>query len=125
MMARLIRDYSLSLTLAVFFIVSWLVQTVAGWFQFAAEQRNHGEPATAFGADGYFWDWAESTFENWQSEFLQLFTFVVLTAFLIHRKSAESKDSGEEMQAALHRIERSLEEIQNGRTDDRKKATKR
>ena len=109
-MTKLIRDYGLSLTLAGMFIVSWLVQTMAGWFEFAAEQRAHGEMASAFGPDGYVWAWAKATFENWQSEFLQLFTFVVLTAFLIHRKSHESKDSDEEMQAALSRIEKQVKE---------------
>ena len=35
--------------------------------------------------------------ENWQSEFLQLLSFVVLTTFLIHRHSHESRDSQDEM----------------------------
>ena len=81
-MTRLLRDYSLSLALAALFIVSWLVQTAAGWFEFVSEQTQHGQQPAVFGPDGYVWMWAESMFENWQSEFLQLFTFVVLTAFL-------------------------------------------
>lgn len=40
-----------------------------------------------------------STFENWKSEFLQLFTMVVLVSFLIHRGSQESKDSDAELRA--------------------------
>jgi hypothetical protein len=43
------------------------------------------------------WDEAE----NWQSEFLQLLTFVVLTTFLIHRNSHESRDSDDEMQKVI------------------------
>ena len=59
-----------------------------------------------------FWPrFGQATFENWQSEFLQLFTFVVLTTFLIHRGSHESKDSDEEMQAALTRIEKRLDSL--------------
>lgn len=50
----------------------------------------------------------QSTLENWQSEFLQLFSFVVLSALLIHRGSAESKDSADRMEAALKRIEEKL-----------------
>ena len=53
-----------------------------------------------------FMGWGQATFENWQSEFLQLLTFVVLTTYLIHRGSHESKDSDEAMQAQLDRIER-------------------
>ena len=113
-MRQFMRDYSLSVVLAILFIASWLIQTAAGWFEFASEQQQHGEVAQAFGSDGYIWAWAKATFENWQSEFLQLFTFVVLTTFLIHRKSHESKDSDEEMQRSLNRIEKAVKELQKG-----------
>jgi len=33
----------------------------------------------------------EATMENWESEFLQMFGFVVFTAFLFQKGSAESK----------------------------------
>jgi hypothetical protein len=111
---RLWRDYSLSITLGTLFIVSWVIQTTAGWFEFAADQHAHGQAASAFGPDGYFWTWAEATFENWQSEFLQLFTFVILTTFLIHRQSHESRDSEDEMQAKLDRIEKAVERLHQG-----------
>jgi hypothetical protein len=110
-MGRFWREYNLSLVLAALFIGSWLLQTIAGWFEFAAEQAQHGQPAMVFGSDGYIWMWGQATFENWQSEFLQLFTFVVLTTFLIHRGSAESRDGDDEMQAKLDRIERTLKEL--------------
>jgi hypothetical protein len=52
---------------------------------------------------------AQSTLENWQSEFLQLFSFVVLAALYIHKGSAESKDGEERLEAAaLRRIEEHL-----------------
>jgi hypothetical protein len=47
-----------------------------------------------------------ATFENWQSEFLQLLAIVGLTFFLIHRGSAESKDSNDRMKAKLDRIQK-------------------
>jgi hypothetical protein len=56
---------------------------------------------TSLARMGYIWPWAQATFENWQSEFLQLFAFVALTTFLIHKGSPESKDSDEQMQASL------------------------
>jgi len=114
MVRRLWRDYSLSIVLAVLFLASWFVQTISGWFEFVSDQNAHGQAAQAFGADGYIWAWAQATFENWQSEFLQLFTFVVLTTFLIHRESHESRDSNDEMQAQLDRIETRLNELQKG-----------
>jgi hypothetical protein len=110
-MDRLWKNYSLSIVLAILFLVSWAIQTWTGWQHFAAEQQAHGELAQVFGEGGYIWRWGEATFENWQSEFLQLLTFVVLTSFLIHKGSHESKDSDEEMQAALRRIEQRLERL--------------
>ena len=104
-MGRVWRDYSLSLVLAALFLVSWGLQTWTGWVEFVAEQQAHGTVAEAFGPDGYVWAWGQATFENWQSEFLQLLTFVVLTTYLIHRGSHESKDTDEAMQAQLDRIE--------------------
>jgi hypothetical protein len=45
-----------------------------------------------FGQTGYVWYFGEATFENWQSEFLQLLAFVVFTSFLIFKGSPESRD---------------------------------
>ena len=108
-MSRLWRNYSLSIVLASLFLVSWVLQTWTGWVEFAAEQRSHGEAARWFGETGYFWRWGQATFENWQSEFLQLFSFVVLAALLIHRGSAESKDSNDRIEETLSRIEEKLD----------------
>jgi hypothetical protein len=110
MMRRLWRDYSLSLVLFILFVTSWVLQSWTGWVEFQSQQDQHGQAAAIFGQDGYVWTWAASTFENWQSEFLQLLTFVVLTTYLIHRGSHESKDSDARMQQALERIERRLDE---------------
>ena len=106
------RNYGLSITLAALFLFSWLLQTWMGWNYFVSEQAQHGQEAQAFGEDGYFWEWGQATFENWQSEFLQLFTFVVLTTYLVHRKSHESPDTDYETEAALRRIEAQLQELQ-------------
>jgi hypothetical protein len=105
---RLLRNYSLSIVLALLFVLSWLLQTGSGWAEFAAEQQAHGQAAQLFGDSGYIWPWLQATFENWQSEFLQLFTMVVLVSFLIHRGSQESKDSDAEMKAMLEEIEERL-----------------
>src|SRR3712207_1316753 len=114
-MARVWRDYSLSLALAALFLVAWGLQTWTGWVEFGAEQQAHGQTAEAFGADGYVWRWGQATLENWQSEFLQLLTFVVLTTYLIHRGSHESKDSDEEMMEILKRIEDRLKALETSR----------
>ena len=114
-MARLWRNYGLSITLALLFLFSWVLQTWMGWNEFVAEQREHGQQAEAFGGDGYLWRWGQATFENWQSEFLQLFTFVVLTTYLVHRKSHESPDTDYDTEAAMRRIEAKLDELKQKR----------
>jgi hypothetical protein len=111
-MGKLWRHYNLSIVLFTLFIMAWIGQTVVGWVEFTAEQQQHGQVAQVFGADGYVWHWAEATLENWQSEFLQLLTFVILTSFLIHQGSHESKDSDEQMQASLDRIEQRLQRLE-------------
>ena len=114
-MRRIWHDFGLSVTLALLFLSSWALQTWMGWVQFVAEQRSHGESPEAFGDGGYFWSWGQATFENWQSEFLQVFTFIVLTTFLVHRRSHESPDTDYDTEAALRRIEAQLVELKKER----------
>lgn len=111
-MRRLWRDYGLSIALVVLFMFAWVLQTWTGWVEFVSDQRAIGEPAVAFGDDGYVWRWAQATFENWQSEFLQVFVFIVLTTFLVHRKSHESPDTDYETEASLRRIEAKLDDLE-------------
>ncbi len=44
MLARLWRNYSLSIVLASLFLISWCLQTWAGWHQFAAAARSWAGP---------------------------------------------------------------------------------
>lgn len=110
---RVWRDYGLSITLIVLFLGSWVLQTWTGWVQYVSEQAQHGSEAQAFGPDGYIWSWAQATFENWQSEFLQVFVFIVLTTFLVHRRSHESPDTDYDTEAALRRIEARLQGLED------------
>ena len=110
-MGKLWRNYGLSITLALMFLFSWLLQTWMGWQEFVSEQEEHGQQAQAFGDDGYVWRWGQATFENWQSEFLQVFTFIVLTTFLVHRKSHESPDTDYDTESTLRRIEAKVDAL--------------
>lgn len=105
----LLHRFGLSIVLAALFLGSWMGQAVFEWFVVANEAAEHGSTATM---GDYFAHFGQSTLENWQSEFLQLLAFVVLTAYLIHEGSPESKDADEETQAALERIEAKLDDLQ-------------
>jgi hypothetical protein len=108
---RLWRSYNLSLVLALLFLVSWVGQLLTQWFTWSNDQREHNQPLEI---GQFLWQFWQSTLENWQSEFLQLLTFVVLSALFIHKGSAESKDSDEQMQKSLDRIERRLKALEDG-----------
>jgi hypothetical protein len=99
------REFGLGIALVVLFFASWIGQGIAEWQTFTDEQHAHGEVPTA---GDFIAQFSQSTFENWQSEFLQLFAFVSLAALYVHKGSAESKDSEDRMEAALVRIEKHL-----------------
>jgi hypothetical protein len=89
------------------FLLSWVGQLfteAATWIDEQGVQQGALSVWSAF-RDADFWEqfW-QSTFENWQSEFLQVATFVIATAYLVFTKSAESNDSDE-------RIERKLDAV--------------
>ena len=99
------REFGLGLGLAILFFVTWIAHGIAEWQTFTDEQLEHGEAVTA---GDFFTHFAQSTLENWQSEFLQLFAFVVLASLYIHKGSSESKDGTEKIEASLRRIEERL-----------------
>lgn len=88
MLKRLWKHYSLGIILAALWIGSWILQLV---FQLPLEKQNaleHGQP---FQMSEFWVSFMKDTFENWQSEFLQVLTFVVLTKYFIYEGSKESK----------------------------------
>ena len=90
-MRRFFYDNSLSIVLFVLFALTLFGQSVTGLSEYNEDQREHGQPAVGYVeylATGHF---VEATFENWESEFLQMAAFVVLTAFLYQKGSAESR----------------------------------
>jgi len=92
-MRKFIRDNSLTLVLVVLFLLSLFVgQAVTGWHEYNDEQREHQENSLSFAEYLRSPHFMEATMENWESEFLQMFAFVILTSFLYQRGSAESRD---------------------------------
>jgi uncharacterized protein DUF6766 len=67
------------------------MHAVGGAAAYTREQAEHGvPPVSVVGYLGTARFWSES-FQNWQSEFLAIGAMVVLSIFLRHRVSPESK----------------------------------
>jgi hypothetical protein len=91
-MKKLFRNNGLSIVFFLLFVLSLAGQVVSG-------QKEHNEALKELGAppvgmtqylrSGHF---LQATFENWESEFLQMALFLILTMFLYQKGSAESKD---------------------------------
>jgi hypothetical protein len=87
-------SHSLTATMAIVFVASWLVQSISGWRDFNQEQAQHGGGEISWGGyliEADFWD---RTLQNWQSEFLAVGTMVIFAVFLRQRGSPESKPVG-------------------------------
>jgi hypothetical protein len=87
----MLKANGLSIVLVLLFVVTLVGQAVTGWWEYNEDERNHGGAPTSFSSylgSGHFW---EATGENWESEFLQMALFVILTAMLYQKGSAESK----------------------------------
>jgi hypothetical protein len=61
------QNSNLSIILSALFLVSWGLQTWAGWVRFSASQEEHPQVADVFGQSGYVFEWLSTTVENWQS----------------------------------------------------------
>jgi hypothetical protein len=94
-MRRILRENGLSIVLLSLFLLFWFGQSVAGHREHNSEQRDHLQPEVSYFSylrTAHFW---EATAENWESEFFQMFGYVILTAFLYQKGSSESKKPDE------------------------------
>ena len=94
-MKRFWKNNGLSMVLLMLFLASLVGQYLTGWRFQNAELATHGEqPLTLaqYAADPQF---IAAVFENWESEFLQMSAYVLLTCWLFQKGSAESSDPEE------------------------------
>src|SRR5688500_3004376 len=90
-MPKWVKNNALSITMIGAFLIFLVLQSVFGWHVRNEELAQAGvapDPWWRYVRTGHF---AESVFENWESEFLQMGFYVLLTAYLVQRGSAESK----------------------------------
>lgn len=87
-----LRDNGLTIALLALFMASLAGQAVTGWVSENDNLLDHGQEPLLFlpylGSGAFL----SALFENWESEFLQMWVFVMLTAYLFQRGSPESKD---------------------------------
>jgi len=88
---RFVFENALTIVALALFAVSMLGLVMAGHSASNEDQRQHGE--TAVSVVGYLTSshFMEAIGENWESAFLQMGVFVLLTRFLYQRGSSESK----------------------------------
>jgi hypothetical protein len=91
-MKRIWRNHGLSITLFGLFLISEIGLSVAGYRRHNDEQRQHRQPEMSYTQYLTSAPFFEATMENWESEFLQMCAYVILTTFLYQKGSAESKD---------------------------------
>ena len=86
-----IHDRALTLVLMGMFVIFLAGQFVTGFRDYNNSQVAHHRlpiAMSAYAASGHWW---ESVFENWESEFLQMAVFVLLTTVLVQKGSPESR----------------------------------
>lgn len=88
---RFFKNNGLSSILFAIFAMSIIGMSIAGWLADTNERHDHHQPAQSYGAYVTGGSFVEAVFENWESEFLQMWALVVLTVFLYQKGSADSK----------------------------------
>ena len=88
---RFVFVNGLAITMLCFFLISFFGQVLTGQRTHNQEQLDHGQRELTLPEYLRTGAFVEATMENWESEFLQMGLFVLLTAFLYQRGSSESK----------------------------------
>ncbi|MCW2832061.1 MAG: hypothetical protein JWN68_14 [Nocardioides sp.] len=91
-MRTFVRHNSLSLFFGCIFLVSLVGQSFAGWAQFNALQVAEHLDTINWTAYVSSSDFAVDVSENWQSEFLQFWVYLMATVWLLQKGSPESKE---------------------------------
>src|SRR4028119_138163 len=81
-----------------FFLVSLILHRWFGYQAAADEAEAHGQ---ALATSDYLHEMLRDTFENWQSEFLQLLWQVVGLAYFLYIGSPSSKENDDRMEAKV------------------------
>lgn len=97
--------YSFAWVTIGFFGFSLVGHWIFGWFAFANEQAELGQPAVI---SPYLVEMMRDTLENWQSEFLQLLWQVAGLALFLYVGSPQSKEGDDRVEAKVDELLRQL-----------------
>jgi hypothetical protein len=97
-MRTFFRNNGLSIVFLSLFLLAFAGQWFTGLHEYNKELEEEGHQPVSFSAYSSSGHFIEATFENWESEFLQMALFVVLTISLRQKGSSESKKLKEEVE---------------------------
>jgi hypothetical protein len=103
-----IHDHLLSIILTGLFLASLVGQLYFQYRHEVDQALQHGDAAPGIFSSEFWNAFLASVLENWQSEFLQLASFVVFATYFIHRGSPQSRDGSDEMAADIKAIKEKL-----------------
>ncbi|MGJ7043452.1 hypothetical protein J2Y63_006736 [Shinella sp. BE166] len=89
---RTIRDQGLTIVLTALSLLTIGGMLLSGWSVYNDQLSEHGSAHIGLADYAFSGHFLSAIFENWESEFLQMSAYVMLTAVLFQRGSAESKD---------------------------------
>lgn len=92
------RAYAFGLITGLFFLLSWAGQFVT---QLYSEMHDAAEHAQPFEFTEFLIQFGASTFENWQSEFLQLIWQAAGLAALLYWNSSQSREGDDRIEAKI------------------------
>ena len=95
---QIVKGYAYAWITLGFFLVSLILHWTFGWYAFVDEAAEHGQSAE-FGQ--YLVQMSRDTFENWQSEFLQLLWQVVGLPYFLYLGSPSSHENDDRLEAKV------------------------
>ena len=97
----MLKQYAYAWLTLGFFLISFALHWTFGWIAFVDEQRALGQTPEV---QSFVVEASRDTFENWQSEFLQLLWQVVGLAYFLYVGSPSSKENDDRVEAKVDEL---------------------
>jgi len=97
----MLKQYAYAWLTGGFFLISFALHWMFGWIAYVDEQQALGQPVEV---SAFVVQASRDTFENWQSEFLQLLWQVVGLAYFLYVGSPASKENDDRTEAKIDEL---------------------